>query len=235
MRERVPHLPYPRVYRAQFPSSFLFTLIQPLKLSKKANMSIGSESLVTFESDDLKMNDFVFPIIGFFSFLAFVIFAIAIRVGRGPSPYRTMGRVHFLFGAIYFIGAFIWQKYHPEVHFTWIDWLAGFYVYFAFYYAFFAHVFATFMRGFSIEICVALYRQGGRGTHSLIAESYNGGKGIDFVKNERIDVLVESNALKQTSDRLSLMPFGEFAAKLNQVLLKIWNLRYLGLGIGDGR
>lgn len=170
-----------------------------------------------------------FSIIGVLSFLTFLCFAILSRIGRNSSPYRALARLHLFFVLIYFLACTIWYKTHPENTFSWTDGLLGLYLYFALQYAFFTHIFATIIRGFSIGICVALYQQGGRASLSVIQSSYGDGKGIDYVKNERIAVLIESGALAEGNGKLTLTPFGRFTAILNRYILKVWNLDYLGV------
>lgn len=170
-----------------------------------------------------------FPTIGVLAFFIFVLVAILGRIGRRPSPYRALARLHLLLTGIYVVGCFAWTASRPaEEAFPWADAFLGLYLYFALQYAFFIHVFATIIRGFSIEILVALRLRDGRASLRTIETSFHAGKGIDYLKDERIAVLIESGAIVERGGRLSLTPFGRFTAGLNRIVLRIWNLGYLG-------
>ncbi len=173
-------------------------------------------------------------LIGAASFIAFVLFSIAYRVGRTPAPYRTLARIHLLFSGFYIVCAVLWVRLHPDSPFSWEDAILGFNIYFALQYSFFTHIFATIFRGFSIGILVALLQNQGRATHSKIHADYEYGKGLDYVKSERIEVLIQSDALREEDGRLTLTSFGRFTAVLNQWILKVWNLNYLGKGEVSG-
>jgi hypothetical protein len=170
-----------------------------------------------------------FSAIGVLTFSAFILVAILIRIGRNESPYRALARLHFVFTSVYVATTWLWYKTHPDASFSWSDWILGLYLYFALQYAFFTHIFATIIRGFSIGICVTLFQRGGRASLAEIQSSYGDGKGLDYVKNERIAVLIESDALVEKNGKLETTVFGRFTALLNRIILKVWNLNYLGI------
>ena len=175
-----------------------------------------------------EMTTYPFSTIGFLTFVAFVVFATLRRIGADASPYRTLARWHFGFAVVYFAACFAWARLNPDRPFDWGDAILGFYLYFAFQYAFFTHIFATILRGFSIGICVALYQLGGRASFDAVQRGFENGKGMDYIKTERIEVMIESKALIERDGKLAITPFGRFTAILNRVILKVWNLDYLG-------
>src|SRR5665647_1415343 len=101
-------------------------------------------------------------LLGILSFLVFLAAIILIRVGRDPSPYRAVARTHLKFSLFYVAAASVWFFTHPGAEIPWGKIFIGFFTYFALQYAFFAHVFATIIRGFSTNICIAIYQKGGR-------------------------------------------------------------------------
>lgn len=114
-----------------------------------------------------------------------------------------------------------------EDNFDGTDWAIGAYVYFALYYAFFLHLFAAWIRGFSANLCITLLRSGGRASIETLFREYGNGKGVGYVKRERIRILCESGTVIEDAGQLRLTPKGNRIAGLNSYVLRIWNMEYL--------
>ena len=163
---------------------------------------------------------------GIGSFLLFLCFAIAVRIGGYPNPWRDINRMHLRILGLYLVMSAL---YAYQTHtFDGLSWFIGFYAYIALHYAAFLHFFAVIGRSFSLNICVTAYENGSRVPLSVITQSFAGGKGVDYVKNERLEVMQGSGTIFLKDGSFHLAPFGQRVAILNRWVLKIWGLNYLG-------
>jgi hypothetical protein len=154
-------------------------------------------------------------------FLLFVAHAVLTRIGRHPSPLRHLSLNHLAFGTAYavavlFVPASIEEK------------LIGAYVYFVLMYPFFFLLFGQINRGFSLNLCVLALRNGGSITEEEIFRSYGNGRGIAFVKADRLRVMKESGTLLEENGRWRVTTRGRWAVLFNRTLLRALGLDYLG-------
>lgn len=153
-------------------------------------------------------------IFGTFLFLTFLILIAILRIGKWKAPYRALFIIHFIYG-VSSLGVF------SLIGFPGLESMALTYVvYFAWNYAFFANFFASLSRGFSLNLCISIFKHGGKANVNDLLSSYGGGKGLAYVKDNRIQVLKESGAVKETEGKLVLTPFGIFAVRLNRFVQK---------------
>ena len=164
---------------------------------------------------------------GIGSFILFFFFAIAVRIGGYPNPWRDINRIHLRILSLYLVMSAVYAHLNKSP-FDGLAWVIGLYTYMALHYAAFLHFFAVIGRSFSLNICVTAYEHGSKVPLSVITQSFANGKGVDYVKNERLEVMRGSGTIYLKDGTFHLAPFGRKVAKLNRLVLKVWGLDYLG-------
>ena len=165
--------------------------------------------------------------LAFAVFSAFIFFSVITRVGRDPRPFRRLWFNHRIFGVLYVVLAFGISNIQSESA-PWPAWVIGGLWYILFQHPFFDTVFSQIDRGISMNICLTAFRKGGTISIEDIFKEYSNGKGVNFVKRERIRVMFESGVIKEKDGFLFLANFGKFAVILNRFLLSLWGLDYIG-------
>src|SRR4051812_18793312 len=111
--------------------------------------------------------------IGIAAYVASLAVAIALRVGRAPSPLGALTRLHFFCTPLYLVPALLLPGARPS------DIAVGLFVYFMLHYALVVQIFGQALRGFSIGLCLAAWRLGASKDRAVpaaqIAASYGGG------------------------------------------------------------
>lgn len=167
-------------------------------------------------------SDFVYFATALAVFLLFIFFSVVTRVGQSRSPLRALCRDHAIFSFLYAGAVLLYEGFQP------IPGLVGLACYFLFQYPFMIIFFTQISRGFSLNICVSAHKRGGILRLQDVFSQYADGKGVEFVKADRLAVMVESGVVIQEKAGLRLTPYGARVAKLNRLLLNLWNLDYLG-------
>ena len=155
-------------------------------------------------------------------FVLFMLFTVLARTGSKPSSLRKMSIHHLIFGLLYLGLTFLF----PRIYLG--DRIVGAICYFLFEYPFFFVVIGQVARGFSLNICVLALRNGGSVSLDEVFQSYGDGRGIDYVKNDRLKVMMESGMAFERDGKLILSAKGKLVAKLNRALLGVFGLTYLG-------
>ena len=176
--------------------------------------------------------DLAYLAIGTASFLVFVFFSLLVRIGSYPNPWRDINRIHSRLVVLYLVGSGLYAFLNPS-SFDRLGWFIGLYAYIGLHYAGFLHFFAVIGRSFSLNICVTAYEHGSKVPLSVITQSFAGGKGVDFIKNERIEVMLGSGTVFKKDGGYHLTPFGRRVALLNRFILRAWGLNYLGKKSGQ--
>lgn len=115
------------------------------------------------------------------------------------------------------------------------DALVGLYCYFAFQYPFLYIFFGQAARGFSLNICVSALKNGGKSSEEKIFKSYGDGRGIEHVKNDRLDFMMQTGVANETNGAIHLNPSGRFVVHFNRVFLRFFNLNYIGITGEQGK
>ena len=175
----------------------------------------------------MKVLDINYIWIGSGSFLFFILVAIFLRIGAYPNPWKDANRMHLRMMGLYFVASAVYGFFH-QAPWDGLSWLLGLYAYIALHYAAFLHFFAVIFRSFSLNICVTAYEHGAEVPLKVITDNFAGGKGVDYIKNERLETMRGSGAVFQKDGFFHLAPFGSRVTWLNRLVLKLWGLNYLG-------
>ena len=167
-------------------------------------------------------------VLAFLFFSVFVLHALITRVGKKEAPLRLLGRNHLYFGMLYAVVSLFLSV-------TWAERLIGFYCYFSFQYPFFFVLFGQISRGFSLNICVSALLAEGRVSEEKIYRSYGDGKGIEYVKSDRLKVMLESKVVQDGLDGYRLTTKGTLIVFFNRILLRAFAMDYLGRVRGGER
>lgn len=156
------------------------------------------------------------------AFSIFFATAILFRIGSRTDSLRKLSLLHLLFMPGFFAGAW----FFPGISLG--DWLAGLYCYFCFQYPFLFVFYGQVARGFSLNICISAWRNGGCLSDAQIYSSYGDGRGVEYVMHDRLKVMLESGVAREYQDRLTLTFRGRYIVRLNKLLLRTYRLDYLG-------
>ena len=160
------------------------------------------------------------------AFAIFLAHAIVTRVGRQRSPLRRLALWHLLFSLPYLAASFLVGEISRA------DRLIGFFIYAALQYPFLFLVVGQAIRGFSLNICVSALKQGGSLSAADVFRSYGDNKGVEYVKDDRIRVMLECRAVTERNGKLELTRFGRLAVFGNRLFLQLFGLAYLGKAAG---
>ena len=160
-------------------------------------------------------------------YVVFLTYLFLRVIGRVQAPFLESCRIHGFFAVLCFAFEAAYVHFRIIEPRPWGDMAVGIFFFFCLHYIAFMVVFGQISRGFSLNICVFLFRSGAIPLKTLVLE-YGNGQGVNQLKLDRLKMMKKSAVVYENHGFFKLTPFGIFTTKLNRSLLDLWGINYLG-------